>query len=523
MAQESVQKMKKDQEHRPDQWTQAALLRVGQMARADAATIAAGTPGIDLMERAGAAVAARAADLFAGRPVWVLCGPGNNGGDGFVAARILRDQGMDVRLSLLGEPGKLSGDAALAAEAWAGDVLALDAEFDPGGAGVIDALFGAGLARPLDGPASAVVQTLNQAGTEVLAVDIPSGVMGGTGEIIGGAVQAVETVTFCRRKPAHFLMPGRAACGRVQVADIGIPDAIVADQAPDTWVNSAEIWWPDFPQPGPADHKYTRGHVVIWGNSEMPGAARLAADGARRIGAGIVSIAARSEDLALFRSGAPGVLVKNASDPEIFDRFYKQPAKNQVLLVGPGNGTGNDTRNRVLTSLATGKPMVLDADGVSAFADNPAELIGALHENCVVTPHEGEFARVFPGEGDRLSRARAAARQSGAVVLLKGFDTVIAAPDGRAVINANGSPYLASAGTGDVLAGMIAGLLGQGMAPFPAAAAAVWLHSDAANTVGHGMIAEDIPALLPEVIGAMPEALLLGQAGGLFTHLSLAP
>lgn len=502
-------------------WLPAALLRVGQMAQADAAAIAGGIPGIDLMETAGAAVAARAQVLFHGRPVAVLCGPGNNGGDGFVAARLLKEQGAEVRLYLLGARERLRGDAALAADRWAGAVEELTEGFDPAGAGVIDALFGAGLTRPLDGVAAAVAETLNAASAEVLAVDIPSGVMGDTGAVAGLAIQARETVTFCRCKPGHFLRPGRDFCGRVRVTDIGISDAVVAARAPDTWVNSADIWWPAFPHPGPGDHKYTRGHVVIWGVGAMPGAPRLAADGARRAGAGIVSIACRPEDTAIFRAGAPGVLVRPMDDTAVYETYVQDG--NKTLVVGPGNGPGPDTRTRALAALATGKPVVLDADGISAFADAPDALMAALHGNCVITPHDGEFARVFPNDDDRLSRARRAAEQSGAVVLLKGFDTVIAAPDGRAVINANGSPHLATAGTGDVLAGVTAGLLAQGMAPFPAACAAVWLHAAAAQCIGHGLIAEDIPGLLPGIVGALPGAVTGGVPGQIFTHLPLEP
>ncbi|MEQ9559239.1 MAG: NAD(P)H-hydrate dehydratase [Rhodospirillales bacterium] len=502
-------------------WSAAALLRVGQMAQADADTIAGGTPGIELMEAAGAAVAARAARMFAGRPVAVLCGPGNNGGDGFVAARLLRDRGAEVRLYLLGARDGLSGDAALAAGRWTGAVEGLTADVDPAGAGIIDALFGAGLARPLGGMAAAVAEGLNAAGADVLAVDIPSGVLGDTGAVSGPVIRARETVTFCRRKPGHFLRPGRDFCGVVRVADIGIADAVVAAQAPDTWVNSADIWWPAFPHPGPDDHKYTRGHVVIWGGGAMPGAPRLAADGARRAGAGIVSIACRPEDSGIFRAGAPGVLVRPMDDAAMYGTYVQDG--NKTLVVGPGNGPGPDTRARALAALATGKPVVLDADGISAFADDPGTLTAALHGTCVITPHDGEFARIFPQDGDRLSRARRAAEATGAVVLLKGFDTVIAAPDGRAVINANGSPHLASAGTGDVLAGITAGLLAQGMAPFRAACAAVWLHAAAAHRIGHGLIAEDLPQALPGIVQGLPDAVTNGPPGHIFTHLPLEP
>ena len=506
----------------PSSWTASELLRVGQMAAADAQTIAGGVPGIELMETAGRAVADRAQALFEGRPVTVLCGPGNNGGDGFVAARLLAERGVEVRLLLLGDRARLKGDAALAADRWTGPVEALDDTFgtEPGMA-VIDALFGAGLTRALDGAAAAVAERLNASEAEVLAVDIPSGVFGDTGAVPGAAVNAQECVTFCRRKPGHFLMPGAALCGAVRVADIGIPNGVVAAQAPDTWVNSADLWWPDFPVPGPDDHKYTRGHLVVWGNGEMPGAARMTAAGARRAGAGMVSIACRDADAGLFRAGAPGVLVRPLDDAAAYADFIQGRVK--ALIVGPGAGTDGATRDRVLAALATGKPMVLDADGISAFADDTAPLLAGLHENCVMTPHEGEFARIFAGEGDRLTRARRAAAECGAVVVLKGFDTVIAAPDGRCVINANGAPYLATAGTGDVLAGMIGGLMGQGMPPLVGAAAAIWLHAAAAHAVGHGLIAEDIPDLLPALIRGLPGAVAAGPEGQVLTVLPLAP
>ncbi len=495
-------------------WTEAALLTVAEMAAADRAAIAGGVPGIDLMETAGGAVAQRTAAAFAGRRIAVLCGPGNNGGDGYVAARRLAEAGIDVEVYAFGNPAALRGDAAIAAGRWTGPVAALDeaavGALLAGDRAIVDALFGAGLSRPLEGPAARAAAAIAAADVPVLAVDVPSGIMGDSGAADGAAFRAVETVTFCRRKPGHFLLPGADMTGRVTVADIGISDAVVAQQGPRTWVNSAEVWYPDLPRPRPEDHKYARGHVCIWGGGEMPGAAHLAAAGARRAGAGMVSILTEPAVAPLFRAGAPGVLVREIPDLAAYQGFIG--AKNrQVLLVGPGNGTGADTRDRALAALAVAGPpegggaksVVLDADAISAFAEEPERLISALHDRAVLTPHGGEFARLFGPAADRLSAARQAAARTGATIVLKGFDTIIARPDGAAVINANGVPDLASAGTGDVLAGILAGLLAQGMAPFPAAAAAVWLHGAAAARAGRGLIAEDLPAVLPSVLAAL--------------------
>ena len=507
----------------PAGWRRALLLSVGEIAHADAAAIAGGIPGIDLMEAAGAAVAAAVQADFPDGPVSVLCGPGNNGGDGFIAARLLAEAGRKVDLFLLGDPAKLKGDAALAAQRWKGPVLPLT-DTPPADAVVIDALFGAGLARPLEGAAAKLAEAVTVQGNPVVAVDVPSGVMGDSGAVDGPAFRAARTVTFCRRKPGHFLMPGKELCGRLTVADIGISDAVVDAVGAKTWVNSAEIWWPDFPRPRPRDHKYTRGHIVIWGNGQMPGAARLAAQGARRAGAGMVTIATLPEHAALFRAGAPGVLVKDVTDIKVYADFYVKGGKNQVLVVGPGNGPDAETRARALAAVSADKPVVLDADAISAFEDRPEDLLSSLHPACVLTPHEGEFARLFPDlAGDRLTRARRAAERAGCTVLLKGFETVIAAPDGRAIINANGTPHLATAGTGDVLAGMIAGLMGQGMAPLLAAAAAAWLHAAAAAGVGHGLIAEDIPEALPGLLRHLGKSYDRMTPGEIFGVFPLAP
>ncbi|MBE0531494.1 MAG: NAD(P)H-hydrate dehydratase [Rhodospirillales bacterium] len=481
--------------------TDTALLSVEEMYQADAAAARAGVPGLALMEAAGTAIFREIRERWpTPRATVVLCGPGNNGGDGFVVARLLREAGWPVRLALLGDRAKLKGDAAVNAGRWAGDVLPLDAAAILDGCElVIDALFGAGLTRPLDGPAKAVIEAINQRRLACVAVDVPSGIHGDTGQIMGAAPQATVTVTFFRAKPGHFLRPGRDLAGTLVVADIGIPEAVLADIASKIAFNGPALWLERYPWPSFESNKYTRGHAVIAGGSEMTGAARLAARGARRIGAGLVTIATSPESFPIYAADLPGTLVKPLAGRGGFREFLTDPRRNAVL-VGPGAGVNEITHRRALAALAAGKATVLDADALTVFAKKPATLFEVIDAPCVLTPHEGEFARLFKLDGDRLTRARAAARQSGAVVVLKGSDTVIAAPDGRAAIDAAAPPELATGGSGDVLAGFILGLLAQGMDAFGAACAATWIHGSAATDFGPGLIAEDLPDRVPGVL-----------------------
>jgi hydroxyethylthiazole kinase-like uncharacterized protein yjeF len=471
-----------------------ALLSVAEMRAADAAAIAGGESGGNLMERAGAAVAEAALAHWPGRSVLVLCGPGNNGGDGFVAARRLREAGLAVRVALLGMRDRLAGDAAGAAGAWSGEILPLSTALLGEADLVIDALFGAGLDRPLSGLPLSVVGAVAERGLDCLAVDVPSGLAGDSGEILGAAAPARLTVTFCRAKPGHYLLPGREYCGELKIADIGISDAVVERQAPRCWLNGPWAWIGQFSWPRPSDHKYRRGHVAILGGGGMTGAGRLAARAARRAGAGLMTVLAPAQALALYAGDQPGLLT---APVEEFEKFLADP-RVSALLLGPGNGLTPATLERVLQALASAKPCLLDADALSVFADNPAELFAAIRGPVLMTPHEGEFSRLFPGiTGSKLQRARGAAEKAGACLLLKGSDTLIASPDGHALINANAPASLASAGAGDVLAGIAAAFLGQAMDPFEAAGAAAWLHGEAAASFGPGLIAEDIVESLP--------------------------
>jgi ADP-dependent NAD(P)H-hydrate dehydratase / NAD(P)H-hydrate epimerase len=477
-------------------WRKHALLTPQQMAEADRLTIASGTSGIALMENAGRHVADVISRRWPARPTTVLCGPGNNGGDGFVAARVLAERGWPVRLALLGTVAALRGDAAQAAARWAGAIAPLDPGVLDNAALVVDGIFGAGLTRPVEGVAAAVVAAINERRLPLVAIDVPSGVDGASGEILGVAPKATVTVTFFREKPGHLLLPGRSYCGETVLTQIGIPDAVLEQISPDTTANHPEWWLGGFPWPSLATHKYTRGHALISGGAVMTGAARLAARAAARLGAGLVTVAAPEAAFAIYAAALTGVIVHPIGGLDDFHALLADRRRN-AALIGPGAGVGQATRDKVLAILGADKRTVLDADALTSFSESPAALFSAIRSPCVMTPHSGEFSRLFDTTGSKLERARRAARESGAVILLKGADTVIAAPNGHATINTNATPYLATAGSGDVLAGMTLGLLAQDMEPLPAAAAAVWLHGAAGCQIGPGLVAEDLIEGIP--------------------------
>lgn len=476
-----------------------ALLTPGQMYAADEAATKAGVSGQTLMEAAGVAVAQAVIARWAPCPVSVLCGPGNNGGDGFVAARHLRDAGWPVRLGLLGAPGALSGDAAHHAGLWVGAIEPLSPTLLDGAGLVIDALFGAGFSRPLDGVAADTISALAGSGLPVCAVDVPSGLDGERGTAPGPVVQACLTVTFFRKKTGHVLLPGRILCGDVVVADIGIPDAVLDAIQPRCFENDPALWLHRFPWPSVDAHKYQRGHALVVGGRVMTGAARLAAMACARVGAGLVTVAAPLLSWPVYASALTSIMVHPVRESGSLGDILAD-ARINVVVLGPGAGISDLTRRQALQVLQGERAVVLDADAISVFGNDPQIFFDAIQGPCVLTPHDGEFSRIFPGEGSRLERTLNAARLSGAVVVLKGADTVIAAPDGRAVINSNAPPQLATGGTGDVLAGMTAGLIAQGMEPFDAAVAAVWLHGEAARLFGIGLISEDLPGMLPRVL-----------------------
>ena len=485
------------------------VLTTAEMERADELTIAAGTPGFALMLSAGQAVAEAAMDLAEQGPIVVVAGRGNNGGDGFVAAAELAARGREVSVILLCERDSLQGDAASAARGWKFPVLPFNPQAIGKPALIIDALFGAGLNRPVKGEPHDMIEAVNANGAPVLSVDLPSGVNGTTGAVMGVAVRAAETVTFFRRKPAHLLLPGRMYCGRVRVADIGIDPLVLAQIHPKTFENIPRFWRGSFPVPRIDGHKYARGHVVaVSGDIATTGAARLSARGALRAGAGLVTLASPSDALAVNAAALTAVMVRAIDSVAEFAEMLGDKRLN-ACVIGPGAGVGERTRDLVLTALSEQRHLVLDADALTSFAEAPDNLFEAIKTShdpqVVLTPHEGEFPRLFSDMSNKhphrskLERIRAAAERAGAIVLLKGGDTVVASPDGRATIAGNAPPWLATAGAGDVLAGMITGLLAQGVTAFEAASIGVWMHGEAAREAGPGLIAEDLTEVLPAV------------------------
>ena len=489
------------------------LLTTAEMAEADRLAVAGGTPSIELMENAGRAVADAVCRVSQGRRIAVVAGPGNNGGDGFVAARYLAQRGREVRVAFVGDRARLKGDAALAAGRWDGPVVDVPAEGFAGYDLIVDALFGAGLDRAVEGLSAQAIDAMNGARLPIVAVDLPSGINGTTGAEMGRAVDATHTVTFFRRKPGHLLLPGRLHCGVVEVADIGIPERVLDKIKPTTFANVPALWRNAFPQARTEGHKYSRGHaVIVSGGPSSTGAARLAARGALRAGAGLVTIASPRDALNINAAENLAVMVRPVDGPIELKEFLADKRRNAIVL-GPGGGVGPAMREQVRTALEGDAAVVLDADALTSFAGEPDALGNAIGKRAgrsvVLTPHEGEFSRLFSALAQeahsvsKLEKARLAATKTGAVLVLKGADSVVAEPNGRAAIADNGPPTLATAGSGDVLAGMISGLLAQGMPAFEAACAAVWLHGEAAKEFGLELIAEDLPDILPRVYGRL--------------------
>ena len=472
------------------------ILTVSEMRGADRAAIAAGTPGIALMERAGAGVAAAITERFEPCRTLVLAGPGNNGGDAYVAARLLQEKGFSVRLEALGPPR--ADDAKAAAASWKGQVHPMRGDFGEAEL-VVVGLFGAGLDRPLAGEALKLARASERLKDKIVAIDLPSGLSGDTGRPVGDAAfQAGLTVTFQHRKLAHALQPGRRYCGEVVVVDIGLGpvSASVFENAPQLWIGK-------FPWPAVAAHKHARGRlIVVSGEAWRTGAARLAARGGLRIGAGLVTVLSPPDALAVNAAHLEAVMLAPFETDQDLERAAEAA---EAAVIGPAAGVNDETLANVLALARTGAALVIDADALTVFREDPEELFSALDRDDVLTPHPGEFERVFPGllgsARNKVEAAREAARRAGAVVLVKGADTVIAAPDGRAAVNLNGAPWLATAGSGDVLAGFIGGLLAQGMDSFEAACAGAWIHAECGASFGPGLIAEDLPGLAPRVLG----------------------
>ncbi|MEM7398368.1 MAG: NAD(P)H-hydrate dehydratase [Pseudomonadota bacterium] len=487
------------------------LLTAKEMGRADKLAVESGVAGAVLMENAGRSVADEVSLRFPdASTVSILCGPGNNGGDGFVAARQLLERGYFVRLGFDGDPRKLPADAAEMASRFTGPIEPLSPDLFDKADVIVDGLFGAGLARPLEGKMALLVDAANASGVPIIAIDVPSGVDGSTGMVLGTAMRALSSVTFFRFKPGHYLEPGHLHCGELHLADIGIPEAVLEDIKPRLYANEPALWIDRYPWPTALGHKYLRGHALVAsGPADATGAARLAARSALRAGAGLVTVASPRDALAVNASHLTAIMLREADGARGIADLLSDTRKN-AFLIGPGHGVGDETRQMVLTALKAEPAVVLDADALTSFAETPEPLFEAIQGRehpVVMTPHAGEFARLFgdvPG-ASKVDRTRTAASRSGATVVLKGPDTVIATPEGHAAIDTNGTPWLATAGSGDAMAGMVLAMLAQGLSGFDAGCIAVWMHGQAAKRFGPGLIAEDLPEMIPEVLEDIEE------------------
>ncbi|MDD3181605.1 MAG: NAD(P)H-hydrate dehydratase [Alphaproteobacteria bacterium] len=483
-------------------WNAHALLTCEEMRRAEALSVARGSHSFfDLMQVAGRAVAQAVMDRFAQGRVLVMCGCGNNGGDGYVAAQALWQAGWPVRIGTLGAPTTV--DAQKAASFWEGETLLLSPALLDEADLVIDAMFGTGLTRPLEGLAAQMVDAVTTRNLPVVAADMPSGINADTGAVLGCAVQAQVTVTFFRKKRGHTLLPALAHCGDVIVADTGMHADVLDEINSIVAENDSALWGSLQPKCEVANHKYHRGHVLIFGGAEMTGASRLAARAAQRIGAGLVTLAAPSAAWEVYAKALESVMVRHCDDLSAAQEFLDN-SKIDVVLLGPGLGFDDEKRALVLAALKTRKPCVLDADALMLFEKESSILFDSVHKNCVLTPHQGEFKRLFGQfcceSEDKITQTTRIASRIGCIILHKGGDTVISEPNGRAVVNTNAPPWLATAGAGDVLAGLIVGLMAGGMPPFEAACAGAYRHGQAACRFGRGLIAEDLIENIPSVL-----------------------
>lgn len=489
-----------------------AVLDNEQMRTADRLTIEDGVDGFDLMLTAGQAVANYAHEHYAGHKIIILCGPGNNGGDGYVAAEFLRDLGAEIFVFSLQSTRKLKGDTKKAYKHFGGDVYKTaqlikefknaDAEQAKGYL-FIDAVFGTGFHGDLPKDLITISKIITRLKIPVLAVDVPSGVNGSTAQAAGHTLDADHTVTFFRKKKAHCLMPAMAKCGTICVHAIGIHDNLLDKHGFAAIENVQKLWIEKLPEIKKEDHKYNRGHIAMLGGAEMTGAIRMAAQASMRAGAGMCTIHSLDSAAHDYKEDMPHLMFQKLSRFEDYVAQAKQDKKH-ILLLGPGFGRADDEmlKQLVLDCLALNKPAVLDADALSCFEDNPSALTDALHEKCVITPHEGEFKRLFPNiDGDtKFDRTLNAAQMTSAVIVHKGADTIIAQNNNKPALHTHASSWLSTAGAGDVLAGIIAGLLGQHVAPYDAACMGAWMYGEASVRFGAGLTAPDIIDQIPSVL-----------------------
>ncbi|MEN0654131.1 MULTISPECIES: NAD(P)H-hydrate dehydratase [Hyphobacterium] len=482
----------------------AEIFSVDGVRRADRHASGHGRSAWVLMQTAGRSVVDAITARWSPRQTVIFVGPGNNGGDGFVIANGLSDAGWPVRVVRVFPDRNWTGDAHVAAQHWAGPVNGLGPDSLSGAGLIVDAIFGTGLSRSPEGEAAELIAAINACGAPVVAVDIPSGLNGDRGEPQGEAVEADLTVTFHRLRPAHLLQPSRQFCGKIVCADIGIPDHDPPEGDVVARLNHPALW-PDWPETGAADtHKHRKGRLaVLSGPAKSTGAARMAAVAGLRAGAGLVTMLTPPGAALVNANHLTEVMIRSFRDVEDFLTGL-DAIRATAAVLGPAAGKSDALKQIVIAALSRPLPVVLDGDALSVFCDDPGHLLGHLRDHDVITPHAGEFERLFPGLSgtslNKIEAARAAADRAGCVVVFKGADSVIAVPGRTPRINTNASPALATAGTGDTLAGLIGGLLAQGAPAFDAASAAVWLHGEAGLRLGSGLIAGELADVMPAIM-----------------------
>lgn len=463
------------------------LLTVENVKALEQVAITAGISEDILMERAAESVRKTIFKKFSPTTTVVFCGPGKNGKDGKRVAQLLQERDWPVKMVELENLPPFEIIEQYLDDAWL----------------IIDAIFGTGLNRPLEGDVLTLVTMINAARGSVLSIDIPTGIETDSGACFPEAIRARYTVSFFGPRLGHYLYPGREYRGSLKIDSLGVPDVWMPPVT--THLNDPIAWVKSVKDPGPCDHKYSRGACLVVATGCMPGAVRLATLAARRAGAGLLRVICKREEYPIYAATAWGEIITPVGSAEEFFEWIDH--KNfKSLLWGVGTQASDFAREQALSILLTKKPCVLDGGALSSFADKTAELRDHLHENVVLTPHEGEFHRIFPHLAfltNKAEKTLKAAVETGAVIVLKGNDTVIAAPHGQIIVNWNAPTTLATAGSGDVLAGMITSLLAQGVPPCQAASAAVWMHGEAANRKGPGLIAEDLPDEIPGVLGEL--------------------
>ncbi|MBL41089.1 MAG: bifunctional ADP-dependent NAD(P)H-hydrate dehydratase/NAD(P)H-hydrate epimerase [Rhodospirillaceae bacterium] len=470
----------------------------------DNKSIKLGITSLELMENAGRAVSDNIRKNYKKSHVLVICGNGNNAGDGFVVAKNLREANWPVKVMLINDT-VFSKDTSSMLERWGkNDLIKYSIDEIYSAEIIVDAIFGSGLNRPLNSFNLEVVSSINASKAKVISIDLPSGVNGETGDILNSAVIADSTVTFIRKKIGHLLLPGKQFCGEVYVENIGTQKSIIENFKFNYFENNPNIWSKGIKLPNLYSHKYQRGFSVInSGKLGSTNAAKLAAESALRIGSGVVAICCVRECINSFTASKSSLIIKESNNIVQFIQTISDP-RCTAVLIGPGNGINDHTYNCVIEARKLMKPCVIDADAISVFKNKPNVLFDIIDQDCILTPHEGEFERIFPNlKGNKIERVKEASKISGAIIVLKGSDTLISSPDGRVIINSCAPPTLATAGSGDVLAGIILGLLSQGTDPFLGTAAAVWIHSISARLFGFGLIADDLVDLIPKVLNTL--------------------